>query len=68
MRILGMRLWDLTSMSRKLKLFGYRKLLGMETCASIHSNVMIFAHHSGLGGVNSVVEKNVCLMIMLILT
>lgn len=49
-RILGMRIWDATPLSRNIKLYGYRKLLRLGNKVSIHSHVMISAHHS-LGGV-----------------
>lgn len=45
MRVLGMRLWDATPLTRRIKLWGYAKLLGLKHKVSIHSHVMIYPHH-----------------------
>lgn len=50
MRLLGLRVWDMVSITRKLKLLGYSKLLGLQNPVSIHSHVMITAHHEAAGG------------------
>jgi len=45
MRILGMRIFDVLSISRTIKLYGYRKLLHLDNIVNIHSHVMIYPHH-----------------------
>lgn len=45
MRCLGIRILDFFSITRKIKLYGYKRLLCLENIVSVHSHVIIYPHH-----------------------
>lgn len=50
MRCLGIRILDFFRITRKIKLYGYKRLLCLENIVSIHSHVMISPHHPSPNG------------------
>lgn len=52
MRIFGLRIWEITPFFRKLRCYCYSKLLKLDNIVSVHSYVMITAHHKLKEGEN----------------
>lgn len=52
MRLLGLRIWEITYFTRKLKNYFFLKILKLENPVSMHSHVMIAAHHNDGGGIS----------------
>ena len=61
-RLFGLRIWEIMSLTRKLKNYGYSKLLNLENVVSIHSHVMIAAHHKVGGGRNIISIGRNCII------